>query len=119
MHFCNDIIKTNKNFVMANENSNVIPDKIKVLSVTVDGLGVEPEKDSPEAIFPATVRWCDVDIDAHVAELSEDDFVKTAKINIYSWTINLATGIYELCREPITNVVGGMVYALQNSKGAA
>ena len=45
---------------------------IKIIALEEISLGEEPEKDSLIAYFLCLINWCPVDIDSHIAELSED-----------------------------------------------
>lgn len=73
----------------------LLPDKIKIIDIVITGPGIEPEKDSLFAFFPASITWCDLDIDVHVAKLDES-LQQRSEIHVCYWSKNVSTGIYEI-----------------------
>lgn len=81
--------------------SIVLPQRLKIIEVEEIGFGSDIEKGSVDAIWETKVRWCDEDVDAHVAKLSEE-LCHTAVIPIHTHSKNDITenSIYEAMTIP-------------------
>jgi hypothetical protein len=71
----------------------VIPSTIKIIAIEHIGLGTEPYKGSTEAYFPATIKWCDPDVDTHIAQVSPE-LVHNLEVYIKSASRGISPGLY-------------------------
>jgi predicted peptidase len=81
-----------------NKLQTVLPRMIKIIEVLEIGLGINLEKDSTIANYPARVRLCDAQTDTHIALMDTELLTKETTIYIQTWTKSdiVEGGIYEM-----------------------
>lgn len=74
------------------------PNKIRILEILeINTIGKEPSKDSLTARFTVKAKWCDADIDTHIATTDPQSFCSIDELEIEEWSPNaIHPGIYTL-----------------------